>query len=263
MEGKSMKGDEIKRLAGRKNIPIGTINKDYVLTVVLKQISDLPYSNKLIFKGGTCIKKVYFEDARFSVDLDFTCLESLSDKILEDLKEKLGKQEVLDINFMELRKEERGGDSARHGVKYKDVNGHPNSIKLDLNSGADVKRDPVMRKVLNPYYQEIPDFEVRALPLKEILAEKIRAVITRGAPRDVYDIWYLLGKGVEVDMELVDEKLGTLKKDNEFDWEMFRERMLSKQENWNRDLRTLVPEAPKFEQVRSEMESMMLNQLES
>lgn len=37
-----MKGDEIKRLAGRENIPIGTINKDYVLTAVLKQISDLP-----------------------------------------------------------------------------------------------------------------------------------------------------------------------------------------------------------------------------
>jgi len=52
------------------------IEKDYMLSWILQGISQHPSLSKIIiFKGGTVLKKVYFEDYRFSEDLDFTLLD--------------------------------------------------------------------------------------------------------------------------------------------------------------------------------------------
>jgi predicted nucleotidyltransferase component of viral defense system len=53
------------------------IEKDYILSWILFGISKHEYLSKtIVFKGGTVLKKVYFEDYRFSEDLDFTLLNS-------------------------------------------------------------------------------------------------------------------------------------------------------------------------------------------
>lgn len=49
-----------------------TIQKDYVIGWLLRAISSHPELSKWVFKGGTCLKKCYFETYRFSEDLDFT-----------------------------------------------------------------------------------------------------------------------------------------------------------------------------------------------
>jgi predicted nucleotidyltransferase component of viral defense system len=49
------------------------IEKDYLLGWMLAGISTDPDIGKSwVFKGGTCLKKCYFETYRFSEDLDFT-----------------------------------------------------------------------------------------------------------------------------------------------------------------------------------------------
>ena len=45
------------------------------------------------------------------------------------------------------------------------------------------------------------------LAAKEILAEKIRALIIRGKGRDLFDIWFLLSKKIEIDWNLVNLKM--------------------------------------------------------
>ena len=55
-----MESDDLKSLAGRKKIPQGIIYKDYVITAILEKKSEKSYSNKLISKGGTCLKKISF-----------------------------------------------------------------------------------------------------------------------------------------------------------------------------------------------------------
>jgi predicted nucleotidyltransferase component of viral defense system len=53
------------------------VEKDYVLGWLLKGIYSHPsLSSAFIFKGGTCLKKCYFETYRFSEDLDFTLNDS-------------------------------------------------------------------------------------------------------------------------------------------------------------------------------------------
>ena len=55
-----MREDELRRIAGKAKVPLGTVEKDYVITLILKEISELDYFKELVFKGGTCINKMYF-----------------------------------------------------------------------------------------------------------------------------------------------------------------------------------------------------------
>jgi predicted nucleotidyltransferase component of viral defense system len=68
-----LKGREIQTIAGKIKVRDTQIEKDYVITWLLWGMAQhkLFYKN-LVFKGGTVLKKAYFEDYRFSEDLDFT-----------------------------------------------------------------------------------------------------------------------------------------------------------------------------------------------
>jgi len=248
-----MRKDDLKRIAGREKIPFGTVQNDYVISIILEIISKLPYSDNLIFKGGTCIKEIYFPDARFSVDLDFTCLKDVRHELLSNLESFLTGHTIGDVDFIGVTEEEKREDSVRFSVKYNDVNGHPTSVKIDLSLREKLFRTPQAKEVLNPHYADIPAFKIMALSLEEILAEKVRAAISRGAPRDIYDIWYLLGKGVPFDLELVNEKLKILKRDKTFTMELFEQCLEEKKTEWKRDLSMLVPEAPKFARVKQQI----------
>jgi len=52
------------------------VEKDYVLGWLLSGISNhRELVSKWVFKGGTCLKKCFFETYRFSEDLDFTVID--------------------------------------------------------------------------------------------------------------------------------------------------------------------------------------------
>ena len=54
-----------------------TVEKDYILSWILAAIyQNTELKESWVFKGGTCLKKCYFETYRFSEDLDFTLLKS-------------------------------------------------------------------------------------------------------------------------------------------------------------------------------------------
>ena len=68
--------DEIMSIANQVGLRPQVVEKDYVLGWLLAGIfRDPELSQSFVFKGGTCLKKCYFETYRFSEDLDFTVLE--------------------------------------------------------------------------------------------------------------------------------------------------------------------------------------------
>ena len=68
---------EIQKIAGKAHVRDTQIEKDYILSWILAGVSaDETLFAALAFKGGTVLKKFYFEDYRFSEDLDFTLIES-------------------------------------------------------------------------------------------------------------------------------------------------------------------------------------------
>jgi len=65
-----------------------TIERDYILSWILAGVAvNEKLQNKLIFKGGTALKKCYFGDYRFSEDLDFTAKEGIprEDRLEEEI----------------------------------------------------------------------------------------------------------------------------------------------------------------------------------
>lgn len=72
----------LKEQGGRR-IPESILERDYCIAWFLIGLSRVPLRNKLVFKGGTALRRCYFSDYRFSEDLDFTLLQFLS---FEELK---------------------------------------------------------------------------------------------------------------------------------------------------------------------------------
>ncbi len=105
---------EINRLSAENKVSDRQIEKDYILTWVLNGISNHAILKKaVVFKGGTLLKKCYFEDYRFSEDLDFTLIdEAITHQELKNLL-----QEVFD-----WVKEE-----ANISLQYKTDEVHPGS----------------------------------------------------------------------------------------------------------------------------------------
>ena len=85
---------EILKTARSLGLQPTIVEKDYVLGWVLMAIQEHPEcQGNWIFKGGTCLKKCFFDKYRFSEDLDFTILaqghiqEVTLKKILKDIGE--------------------------------------------------------------------------------------------------------------------------------------------------------------------------------
>jgi predicted nucleotidyltransferase component of viral defense system len=72
-----IKPGEIQKKARVVGVRDQQIEKDYILSWILQGVAKhSKLSKAIVFKGGTVLKKVYFEDYRFSEDLDFTLLDN-------------------------------------------------------------------------------------------------------------------------------------------------------------------------------------------
>lgn len=82
-----MIGDAVlRRVAAERGIDLGLIEKDYHLGWVLKGVSATLVGDRLGFKGGTALSKVYYPlDWRISEDLDFTLLNDISSRLRDEL----------------------------------------------------------------------------------------------------------------------------------------------------------------------------------
>ena len=73
--------------AGGRRIPEAVIERDYVLAWFLTGLAGHPLREGLAFKGGTALRRCWFEEYRFSEDLDFTLTRPIT---LEDILAGLG-----------------------------------------------------------------------------------------------------------------------------------------------------------------------------
>ncbi len=62
----------LERTSAQTSFPLGLMEKDYYITLLLSEINSL--SENLIFKGGTCLNKIYYSYYRLSEDLDFSMI---------------------------------------------------------------------------------------------------------------------------------------------------------------------------------------------
>lgn len=197
---------EIMALAAELQLQAHVVEKDYALGWLLAGIAAHPsIGNRWVFKGGTCLKKCYFETYRFSEDLDFTLQDAdhLNEAFLAGLFEEIGEW-VYDACGLVLPPETRrfevftnprGSQSAQGRVGYRGPlarAGDPPRIKLDLAADEVLVLDPTQRPVHHPYSDK-PEGGIHVLSygFEEVFAEKMRALAERQRPRDLYDVVHL------------------------------------------------------------------------
>lgn len=74
---------EIDAMAERMGVTPSNVQRDYVTGWLLATIyGGSPIGNRLVLKGGNCLRKAYFEYGRYSGDLDFSCSTLISNEML-------------------------------------------------------------------------------------------------------------------------------------------------------------------------------------
>ena len=69
--------NQIIRQADDDRVSAATVERDYILSHVLAAVSDCDEAQRIVFKGGTALRLCYFEDYRYSADLDFSLISGL------------------------------------------------------------------------------------------------------------------------------------------------------------------------------------------
>jgi len=93
------------------------------------------------------------------------------------------------------------------------------------------------------------------MSIKGILAEKCRALMMRAESKDLFDIWFLIKQGVDLDLDLVKRKHEGYKEN--WDKEEYQNRLNTLKNTWQRDLESFLDQVPKFEMVEKELNSVL------
>lgn len=202
-------------ISGGIKFPPLMIEKDYYLTALLSGINSELDSN-LVFKGGTCLSKMYFDYFRLSEDLDFIMLlpegkpsRAIRSSLMESVKSKIQKYASgFGLRFDESFKNGGRNESKQYNYRFlydSVINPEPGSVKLEIslrfNPLLPVKEETIGHKFIDPFSGQ-PVFEagsIKCIRLEEAAAEKLRAAVSRktAAPRDFFDLAHFIKTGFD------------------------------------------------------------------
>jgi predicted nucleotidyltransferase component of viral defense system len=239
---------EIEEYARVTNLNIGQTEKDLLQHHVLSALGRFTRSD-LVFKGGTCLHKIYGLD-RFSEDLDFTAVRKF-DNI--NSIERAGRDlSILGYKTNIRKAGKRGGRGAIRllieGPLFDGRDMSICSITISISTRGDLIKSPVTKKIV-PVYPEVQPYVVSHMDIEEILAEKVRALLTRNKARDLYDLFFIRKRKIKPDKTMILSKLSYYDlKPKSSD---LRKAVKSKRVLWSKELRPLLHgEIPKFEEVK-------------
>lgn len=171
----------LTRIADEQEVDAKTVERDYVLTHVAAAIGTHGADRGLVFKGGTALRLCYFEDYRYSADLDFSLRPGADPKpALESVAQALTSvADRIALPHLALAADAKG-------IEYEGPLGRRRRMKLDLATGELVE-ETVVRELL-PRYTDQSEAEITVYTLREIAAEKLRCVIQRLQARDLFDL---------------------------------------------------------------------------
>ncbi|PIN84997.1 MAG: hypothetical protein COV47_04450, partial [Candidatus Diapherotrites archaeon CG11_big_fil_rev_8_21_14_0_20_37_9] len=114
-------------------------------------------------------------------------------------------------------------------------------------------RKAIKTEIINSY--KIGAHSIFVISLEEILAEKIHALSTRTAPRDLYNFWFLTKNKVQKDNELIRQKFAYY--DEKPDKNKILENIQNMETKWKDDLGRFMMKLPEFKDVKKEVFSFI------
>ncbi len=191
----------LEQLASRTGFPKEGLQKQMALLDLLRELSHhLRLSKAYALKGGTAINLFFFELPRLSVDMDLNYIGGPDRQTMIDKRPNLEQEmkrliESRGIVVKNLPSDHAGG---KWRLQAPSAFGGSFSLELDLNY---LMRVPVFGvQSLSPYpLDEDFIFESQIVSFEELFAGKIKALLDRSAPRDLYDVFRLSESGFQLD----------------------------------------------------------------
>ena len=271
-----IKPGEIQKKAREAKVRDQQIEKDYILSWILQGIAQHEFLAKsIVFKGGTVLKKVYFENYRFSEDLDFTLLnDAISNEqifewfweIFEYIQEEANiPLEIIDANKYEdarlqnLPTEQKG---VKGGINFYisyigplGGQGNNKKVKIDISRSEKLVFEIVSQGVILSYTDQ-ESHQLLCYQLEEVLVEKLRSIMQRMQARDFYDIWYLL-EIHRMDISFCINEFKTKCKKKEINPLVFHEKLKQRlpqyKGRWQKSMADQIHDLPEFEQLEREV----------
>jgi predicted nucleotidyltransferase component of viral defense system len=261
-----IKPGEIQKKAREVEVRDQQIEKDYILSWILKGVSEHKKLSKIIvFKGGTVLKKIYFADYRFSEDLDFTLLDNniTNEQIFEWFKETFEyvKEEAnIPLEIIDDNEHEDGG--INFYISYVGpLGGFGNNkkVKVDISRSEKLEFEPVIKQAIIEYSDE-EGYKLLCYPLEELLVEKLRCVMQRMQPRDYYDIWYLLEvHGMDIDFYISEfkNKCESKELDPADFYKKLEQKLPQYKARWQKSMSDQIKDLPDFDQIQREVQRQL------
>jgi len=227
--------DQINTIVGKTGFDRDLILKDYYLTLFLYLLRNV---RGIYFKGGTALQKTLLDYSRISEDIDFT----LTRDVVEVKREI---RELLEAEGFVLTEEKSVHQFTRFVVTYDGSLGS-GKVLIDLNERGQLLTEPVVQTLSN-FYPNIPPFSFPTLSPEEMVAEKVVAAIGRNKPRDHYDLYRLIKRGITFNLELMRRKCAQ----SGFEFSVIRmfNRAKRLKKRWDADLVPLIKEPVSFQEV--------------
>jgi predicted nucleotidyltransferase component of viral defense system len=207
------------------------------------------------------LKKVYFEDYRFSEDLDFTLLDNAisNEQFFEwfsEVFEYIQEEANIPLEIIDNNEHEDGG--INFYISYVGPLGGLGAnkrVKVDISRGEQLQFDPVMQDVFLEYSDQ-EEHQLLSYPLEEVLVEKLRSVMQRMQARDFYDIWYLL-EIHQMDVTFYTIEFSAKCESKEIDPKVFHnkleQRLPQYKGRWQSSMADQIQDLPDFDQVQREV----------
>jgi len=243
--------DELIKFAKVNNLKPWQQEKHYLQTLVLMSLSEY----NLAFKGGTYLW--FFHGLRrFSEDLDFTFTDKIDKNMVEKVIEFLSYYDI-SAKIKIICDDKRSFSFRIDAIgPLSDNEQTPCVVYVEISK----REKPIL--LLESYSLDTPVYKlpvknILGFNLKEILAEKVRTVLKRDKARDVFDINFLIDNGIELDYNLIDEKLKYYKM--KYNKDKFIAALKNKNNIYDTELKNLViGNLPKFEEVIKKIESKFI-----
>lgn len=187
--------DQIKYLSKTFQIDEYSIFREYLQLVFLSYLYQEQKSNKIFFKGGTALRLI-FGSPRFSEDLDFSTEYGDSEivSILDKIRKKIDR-ELPNLKITPLHK---GKEGIRFRLTFReDGFKYLFSIRLDFHQQKTILDTQV--STLTTQFPVMIFPQVYHVSGKGIMIEKFDALKNRNKGRDIFDIWFLLSKGIKIE----------------------------------------------------------------
>lgn len=259
---------EINLASEKFHVSAETIEKDYMISWILLCLSKSRIFKDFTFYGGTAIKRIYFEDHRFSEDVDLISTGVFTqDYLLEELGSLRYARDnaniILEVDQNNITRSKGRAQMFIRYSGYDEIVGSPKEVRIDFCMDMDLYGDIVDEKIIKSYSDiTVQKERLSVMTLNTILANKLGLLMdsTRNEPRDLFDIWFLLKRASEFNFNF--EKISSIFK-KKYSFSLSPTILKSYLKNhslkqrWEMRLSKQIAELPKIETVINEIEMMI------